>query len=65
MSVDTPRDEGTAVSWLEIFPLSSAILSGVMALNMANRLRQKEGSHEAAWNVAFSCVYDKSLGHYP
>jgi hypothetical protein len=44
----------TAVSWLEIFPLSSAVLSGAMALIMANRLRRKVRPHEAAWTVAFA-----------
>lgn len=40
--------------WMEIFPLSSAVISGSIALVMAKRLRNKVRTQEAAWAIAFT-----------
>lgn len=39
--------------WLEIFPLSAALISALFAVIMLRRMRQKARPHEAAWTVAF------------
>jgi heme/copper-type cytochrome/quinol oxidase subunit 1 len=44
---------GWAINWLEILPLSSAIISGWMALIMLKRMRQKIRPQEVAWSIAF------------
>ncbi|MCB8982092.1 MAG: hypothetical protein H6657_32220, partial [Ardenticatenaceae bacterium] len=40
--------------WLNLLPLSSALISGAMALLMLNRMRQKIRPQEAAWTLAFA-----------
>jgi heme/copper-type cytochrome/quinol oxidase subunit 1 len=40
--------------WLELLPLSAALISGLMALVMLRRMRQKIRPQEAAWMVAFA-----------
>lgn len=50
-----PQSNGTSSpAWLEILPLSAAIISGLMALVMLRRMRQKVRPQEAAWTVAFA-----------
>jgi hypothetical protein len=48
----TPISSGSS-GWLEAFPLSSALISAMMALVMLRRMRQKVRPHEAAWALAF------------
>lgn len=50
---DAASEPATARLWVEIFPLTSALVSGWMALVMANRLRKKSRPQEAAWTLAF------------
>ena len=45
---------GSSPIWLEILPLSAAVISGWMALVMLRRMRQKVRPQEAAWAVAFA-----------
>jgi len=42
-----------SVSWLEVLPLSSAVISAWMAITMIRRIRQKFRPQEAAWSLAF------------
>ncbi|HRW06985.1 MAG TPA: hypothetical protein P5121_17905, partial [Caldilineaceae bacterium] len=44
----------TSSPWLVLLPLSSALISGLAALVMAWRLRQKVRPHEAVWSIAFA-----------
>lgn len=46
--------EASGAGWLEILPLVAAITSGVMAMVMINRMRQKIRPQEVAWTVAFA-----------
>lgn len=43
-----------APSWLTLLPLSSTLISGIMALIMFQRMRQKIRAQEAAWAIAFT-----------
>ena len=55
LSVAASSNSSTASSpWLTLLPLSSALISGLAALVMARRLRQKVRPHEAVWTVAFA-----------
>jgi hypothetical protein len=52
--VPAPAAEDAAPGWLEILPLAAALTSGVMALIMVNRMRQKIRPQEVAWTIAFA-----------
>ena len=49
----TPQQPASTV-WLEVFPLTSAMISLLLVWVMVGRLRTKVRPHEAAWAVAFA-----------
>lgn len=54
MAVDSNPATNAGPGWLNLLPLSSAVISGVMVLLMLNRMRQKIRPQEAAWTLAFA-----------
>jgi heme/copper-type cytochrome/quinol oxidase subunit 1 len=53
-SLTATTPSGGTEGWLEVFPLSAALISGLMALIMGRRMRQKVRPQEAAWALAFT-----------